>query len=141
MPQEIVRKAMLIRKAPDLTYADVTPKSGYLDRRKFLRAMGIVGATAVAGKRLFDLALPPQDAFAATKFSGLAKSPFSTTEKQNSYEDVTHYNNFYEFGTDKSDPAKNSQKFDTSNWVVSVEGDVAKPRKFTMDEILKMAPL
>jgi sulfoxide reductase catalytic subunit YedY len=54
---------------------------------------------------------------------------------------VTHYNNFYEFGTDKADPAKNAQKFNTSNWVVSVEGDVAKPRKFTLDEILKMAPI
>jgi len=132
---------MLIRKAPDLTYADVTPKSVYLDRRKFLRAMGIVGATAVAGKSLFDLALPPQAALAATKFANLAKSDFSTSEKQNSYEDVTHYNNFYEFGTDKSDPAKNAKNFNTSNWVVSVEGEVAKPRKFTMDEILKLAPL
>ncbi len=132
---------MLIRKAPELTYADVTPKSVYLDRRKFLQAMGIVGATAAAGKGLFDLAFPSQSAFAATKFTGLAKSPFSTTEKQNSYEDVTHYNNFYEFGTDKGDPAKNSKNFNTSNWVVSVEGEVSKPRKFTMDEILKIAPL
>jgi methionine sulfoxide reductase catalytic subunit len=132
---------MLIRKAPDLTYADVTPKAVYLDRRKFLQAMGIVGATAVVGNGLFELAMPSQTARAATKFGDLAKSPFSTTEKQNSYEDVTHYNNFYEFGTDKTDPSKNAQKFNTSNWIVSVEGDVAKPRKFTMDEILKIAPL
>jgi sulfoxide reductase catalytic subunit YedY len=132
---------MLIRKAPDLTYADVTPKSVYLDRRKFLRAMGIVGATAVAGRGLFELALPSQTAYAGTKFTVLSKSPFSTTEKQNSYEDVTHYNNFYEFGTEKSDPAKNAKNFNTSKWVVSVEGEVSKPRKFTMDEILKIAPL
>jgi sulfoxide reductase catalytic subunit YedY len=132
---------MLIRKAPGLTFAHVTPKSVYLDRRKFLRAMGIVGAATVAGKDLLDLAMPQQVAFAATKFTGLAKSPFSTTEKQNTYEDVTHYNNFYEFGTDKGDPAKNSQSFKTSPWTVSVEGEVSKPRKFTMDEILKMAPL
>jgi sulfoxide reductase catalytic subunit YedY len=132
---------MLIRKASDLTYADVTPKSVYLNRRSFFQAMGIVGATAAAGKGLFDLAFPSQTAFAATKLTGLAKSPFSTTEKQNSYEDVTHYNNFYEFGTDKSDPAKNAKNFNTSKWSVSVEGEVAKPRKFTMDEILKIAPL
>jgi sulfoxide reductase catalytic subunit YedY len=132
---------MLIRKAPDLTYADVTPKSVYLDRRKFLRAMGIAGATAVAGRSLFELALPSQTTYAGTKFAGLSKSPFSTTEKQNSYEDVTHYNNFYEFGTEKSDPAKNSKNFNTSKWSVSVEGEVKKPRKFTMDEILKIAPL
>src|SRR5713226_2002282 len=132
---------MLIRRAPDLTYADVTPKSVYLNRRKFLQAVGIAGAAAAAGKSLFDLAFPSRSAFAATKFVGLAKSPFSTTEKQNTYEDVTHYNNFYEFGTDKGDPAKNSKNFNTSNWVVSVEGEVSKPRKFTMDEILKIAPL
>ncbi len=131
----------LIRKAPDLTYADVTPRSVYLDRRKFLQAMGIVGATAVAGNGLFELASPSETAFAATKFTGLAKSPFSTTEKQNTFEDVTHYNNFYEFGADKGDPAKNSKNFNTSSWSVSVEGEVKKPRKFTMDEILKLAPL
>ena len=132
---------MLIRKAPDLTYADITPKSVYADRRKFLRAMGIVGATVAAGKSLFDLALPPQTVFAATQFSGLAKSPFSTTEKQNSLNDVSHYNNFYEFGSEKSDPAKNAQNFKTSPWTVSVEGDVKTPRKFSMEEILKLAPL
>jgi sulfoxide reductase catalytic subunit YedY len=132
---------MLIRKAPDLTYADVTPKSVYLNRRKFLRDMGIVGAAAFAGKGLLDLALTPQVAFAGTKFTGLVKSPFSTTEKQNTFEDVTHYNNFYEFGTNKGDPAKNAGKFNTSNWKVSVEGEVKTPRKFTMDDILKIAPL
>src|SRR4030081_2629140 len=132
---------MLIRRASDLTYADVTPRSVYLDRRDFLRAMGIAGATAVAGKGLFELASPSREAFAATKFTGLAKSPLSTTEKQNTFEDVTHYNNFYEFGTGKGDPAKNSKNFNTSSWSVSVEGEVKKPRKFTVDEILKIAPL
>ena len=132
---------MLIRKFPELTYADVTPKSVYLDRRKFLREMGIVTAAAATGKGFFDLAMPSQAALAATQFTGLIKSPFSTTEKQNTLNDVAHYNNFYEFGTDKSDPAKNAQNFKTSPWTVSVEGEVAKPRKFTMDEILKLAPL
>jgi methionine sulfoxide reductase catalytic subunit len=132
---------MLIRKAPDLTYADVTPRSVYLDRRKFLREMGIVGAAAIAGKNLLELASPPQAALAAPKFTGLAKSPFSTNEKQNSFQDVTHYNNYYEFGTDKADPAKNAQNFKTSPWTVSVEGEVKTPRKFTTEEILKLVPL
>jgi sulfoxide reductase catalytic subunit YedY len=132
---------MLIGKAADLRYADITPKSVYLNRRKFLQAMGIAGAGAMASRRILELAWPSRTVFAATKFSGLVKSTFSTTEKVNSFEDVTHYNNFYEFGTDKADPAKNAQKFDTSKWMVSVEGDVDKPGKFTMDEILKMAPL
>src|SRR5882762_11008838 len=132
---------MLIRKAPDLTYADTTRKSVYLDRRKFLQAVGIVGAASAAGKGILNLALPSQPVFAATKLTGLVKSPFSTTEKESTFNDVTHYNNFYEFGTDKGDPAKNSQNFKTSPWTASVEGEVAKPRKFTIDEILKLAPL
>src|SRR5216683_184553 len=132
---------MLIRKAPDLTYADITPKSVYLDRRKFLQAVGIVGAAAAAGKGILELALPSQPVLAGTKLTGLVKSPFSTTEKESTFNDVTHYNNFYEFGTDKGDPAKNSQNFKTSPWTVSVEGEVKKPRKFSMDEILKIAPL
>jgi sulfoxide reductase catalytic subunit YedY len=132
---------MLIRKAPDLTNADVTPKSVYLNRRNFLRAMGIAGITAYAGHRLWQMVLPSRSTLASAKLEGLVKSPLSTSEKQNTFQDVTHYNNFYEFGTDKSDPAKNAQNFKTSPWTVSVEGEVAKPRKFTMDEILKLAPL
>jgi methionine sulfoxide reductase catalytic subunit len=132
---------MLIRKAAELTYADVTPRQVYLDRRNFLKAMGIVGAGSIAGPGLYRLGAPSEKAYAGTKFADLRKSPFSTTEKQNNVEDVTHYNNFYEFGTDKSDPAKYAKDFKTSPWVVSVEGDVRIPRKFTMDEILKLASL
>jgi sulfoxide reductase catalytic subunit YedY len=55
--------------------------------------------------------------------------------------DITHYNNFYEFGTGKTDPAENSKNFQASPWSVSVDGEVKTPRKFTMDEILKLAPL
>src|SRR5260221_9347237 len=132
---------MLVRKAPELTYRDITPKSVYLDRRKFLQGMGLAGVAAATGRGLLNLVSPSIIAQAATKLTGLGKSPFSTDEKQTPYNDVTHYNNFYEFGSDKSDPAKNSQNFRTSPWSVSVEGEVSKPRKFTMDEILKLAPL
>ncbi len=132
---------MLVRKSPDLTYADVTPKSVYLDRRNFLRAMGIAGAAAVAGEGLWKLASPSQIVQATSKLSGVVKGPYSTDEKETPYDDVTHYNNFYEFGVDKTDPAKNAQKFQTSPWTVSVEGQVKTPRKFSMDEILKLAPL
>jgi len=131
---------MLIRPKPELSYADITPKAVYLSRREILRGMGIASAAFAGGKLLGNLAFP-LNAAATGKFTSLAKSPFSTTEKQTSFDDVTHYNNFYEFGTDKSDPARKSQKFRTSPWTVSVEGEVGKPRKFTMDEILKLAPL
>jgi methionine sulfoxide reductase catalytic subunit len=132
---------MLVRKAPVLTYRDITLKSVYLDRRKFLRGMGIAGLAVASGRSLFNIVSPSITAQATSKLTGLIKSPYVTDEKQTPYNDVTHYNNFYEFGTDKDDPAKNSQNFRTSPWTVSVEGEVGKPRKFTMDEILKLAPL
>jgi len=132
---------MLIRRAPDLTYADVTPKAVYLDRRKFLGGLGIATAAAVAGRGLLELVSPSRSVAANTKLTTI-KSPLSSTdEKINTYNDVTHYNNFYEFGVDKDEPAKNAQRFVTSPWTVSVGGEVAKPRKFGMEEILKLAPL
>jgi methionine sulfoxide reductase catalytic subunit len=131
---------MLIRRTPDLQYSDITPKSVYLDRRKFLRGMGLAGVAAIAGKNLLDLVYPSRSVYAGTKLTTI-KGPFSTDEKITPAGDVTHYNNFYEFGSDKSDPARNAQGFRTSPWTVSVEGEVAKPRKFTMEEILQLAPL
>ena len=106
---------MHIRRSLELTHADVTPRSVYLDRRKFLRDMGLAGVVALAGKSLLDLASPSQSAYAGTKLTTV-KGPFSTDEKANSYNDVTHYNNFYEFGVDKDAPAKNAQNFSTSPW-------------------------
>ena len=132
---------MLIRKKPDLTYADVTPKAVYLDRREFLKDAGLLGAAAVAGRSLLQLASPRSSAFAANKLTVASKSPFSTTEKQNTYDDVSHYNNYYEFGVDKTEPAKNAGTLITTPWTVSVEGEVKMPRKITIDEILKLAPL
>jgi len=132
---------MLLQRKSELTYADVTPKELYFNRRKFLQAMGLAGAVALVGKNLLELASPSRGVFAAATFPNLLKSPFSTTEKLTTLDDVTHYNNFYEFGIDKSAPAKNAQKFRTSPWSVSVEGEVKTKRKFTMDEILKLAPL
>ena len=132
---------MLIRKEGDLSYADVTPKSVYIHRRQILRAMGVAGAIIVGGKVLSRLAYPPAEVKAGTKLNVTVKSPFSTTERMNTFDDVTHYNNFYEFGTDKSDPSRNAGKFRTSPWTVSVEGEVKKPAKYGMDDILKLAPL
>jgi sulfoxide reductase catalytic subunit YedY len=132
---------MLLKRSPDLKYSDITPREIYLNRRKFLYGMGLAGGLALAGRSLADLVSPSIRAYANTKLDVSVKSPFSTSEKVTDYRNVTTYNNFYEFGTEKGDPAKNAQKFVTSPWSVSVEGEVAKPRKFTMDEILKLAPL
>jgi sulfoxide reductase catalytic subunit YedY len=102
--------------------------------------MGI-GAAAIATTSINDL-LSPRQAFASTnRFEGIIKSPYSTTDPQTPYKDVTSYNNFWEFGANKSDPMQNAANFRTTPWSVTVEGEVAKPRTFTLDEILKLAPL
>ena len=103
--------------------------------------MGLAGGLALAGEYVENLVRPSIRAYASTKLSGLTSSPFSTSEKVTPEQVVTTYNNYYEFGTDKNQPAKNAQKFITSPWTISVEGECAKPRKFTMDEIVKLAPL
>ena len=127
---------MLIRKSPDVRYSEVTPKSLYLNRRKFLA--GVPGAV-LAGNELLS---PSGRASAATTKLETVQSPLSTTgEKINPKEYVTGYNNYYEFGTGKDEPQQLAKNFKTYPWIVSVEGECAKPRKFTIDEILKLAPL
>jgi sulfoxide reductase catalytic subunit YedY len=78
---------------------------------------------------------------AGTKLNGVTKGPFGTNEKQTPFEDVTHYNNFYEFGVGKEDPAEKAKNLKTSPWTVSVEGVVNKPRTFDLDAIMRLAPL
>jgi sulfoxide reductase catalytic subunit YedY len=126
---------MLIKKPADIRYSEVTPKALYVDRRKFLAGL----PAAFLGAR--ELLSPAARALAGTRLPDLAKSPFSTSEKENSFNDVSHYNNYYEFGTQKEEPAEYAKNFKTSPWTVSVEGEVAKPRKYSLDEIMKVAPL
>jgi methionine sulfoxide reductase catalytic subunit len=122
---------MIIRKPSDLRYSDVTPKQLYMDRRRFLTA-----GSAALGALTLPLSLRADNALGP-----LAKSPFSTTEKLTPLNIVTGFNNYYEFGTDKFDPAKNATKFVTRPWTVSFEGEIAKPRTLDIDEIMKLAPL
>lgn len=120
---------MIIRRSPGIPYSQVTPKNVYLNRRRFLAG----GAAA--------LGMAAGIAPAAVKLNATVKSPFSTSEKQNSYQDVTHYNNFYEFGTSKDQPAKLASTLRTSPWTISIEGEVSKPRVFDVDAVMRMAPL
>jgi methionine sulfoxide reductase catalytic subunit len=127
---------MVIKKSPDVHYSEVTPKSLYLNRRRFLA--GVPGAV-LAGNELLS---PSGRASAATTKLQTVQSPLSTTgERINPKEYVTGYNNYYEFGTGKDEPQQLAKNFKTYPWIVSVEGECAKPRKFTIDEILKLAPL
>jgi sulfoxide reductase catalytic subunit YedY len=125
---------LLIRKSADLRHSEITPKAVYLDRRKFLAALP---AALLAGKEL----LSPSARALAAKLPNLVKSPQSTDEAVTSYEAVTHYNNYYEFGTQKNQPATLAQKLKTSPWTVSIEGEVEKPLKLSMDDIMKIAPI
>jgi methionine sulfoxide reductase catalytic subunit len=132
---------MVVKRAPDLTYSDITPKGSLSNRRNFLLGLLATGGAVEGWKKFSRLASGPGSGSAPVKLNGVIKGPYSTDEKQTPYNDVTHYNNFYEFGTGKGDPAENAKDFQASPWSVSIGGEVKKPRKFTMDEILKLAPL
>jgi len=121
---------MVIRKSSDLRYSQVTPKKDYVNRRRFLASSIAAGALAVA----------PQ-ARAVTKLNGVTKGPYSTDEKPTPFDAITHYNNFYEFGTDKEDPSRNATKFVTSPWTVRIDGEVGKPLTLDLDALYKVAPL
>ena len=130
---------MLIKKSEDIRSSEITPKSLYLNRRKFLQAAAIAGTAAVAGVGLRDLASPSTVASANDKIAGLQKSPFSTTEPQTPYKDVTNYNNYYEFSTDKYEPAGLARNFKTRPWNVTIDGLVAKKQVLDVDSIIKLA--
>ena len=121
-----------IRKASDVRGSEITPKSVYLDRRRFLRAAAVAGA----GAAMAPLALAGS-ARAGAKLTGVVKGPYSTDEEQTKYESVTSYNNFYEFGTGKGDPARYSRDFKTKPWSVAVEGAVAKPAVYDFEDLIR----
>jgi sulfoxide reductase catalytic subunit YedY len=131
---------MLIKKPADIASSEITPKRAYLSRRTFLAGAAAAGASLLAGRKLLEMGSPAQVVEAGAKLSTV-KGPFGTNEKLTPYKDVTTYNNFYEFSTDKDGPAQLAKDFRTRPWLVKVEGLVQKPRTFDIDDILKLAPL
>jgi methionine sulfoxide reductase catalytic subunit len=129
---------MLFRKATDIPSSEITPRSLYLNRRKFLAA-AIAGTAAVVGSKVGELVSPSMAAQANAKIDGIQKSSFSTTEKITPYNDVTNYNNYYEFSTDKYEPAGLAKNFRTHPWKVSIEGAVSKKQVLDVDDIIKLA--
>jgi methionine sulfoxide reductase catalytic subunit len=132
--------------------SEITPPSVYFNRKTFLR--GAVAAASVAttatiyrrlnGKSETAVEAPPlagltRDA-PATAVSGGAESGFHVDEPKTSLESITHYNNFYEFSTDKDGVADRARGFATKGWRVSVEGLVARPKVFELDDLLKISP-
>src|SRR6204780_1287296 len=131
---------MLIKKSADIPSSEITPQSLYRNRRKFLASAALAGAAVATGAGLRELVSPSTVALAGNKIDGIQKSPLSTTETVTPYKDVTNYNNYYEFSTDKDGPAKLAQKFRTRPWKVKIEGLVDKKQELDIDTILKMAP-
>jgi methionine sulfoxide reductase catalytic subunit len=130
---------MLIKPTPDMRESEVTPRELYLRRREFIGAAGVATAALAAS------VVAPGDAAAqnpaAQKLANLKKSNLSTTEPMNSYRDVTTYNNFYEFGLDKGDPARHAHALKPRPWTIKVEGECAKPGTYNIEDILKWFPL
>jgi sulfoxide reductase catalytic subunit YedY len=132
---------MLIKRPADIRSSEITDEKLYFNRREFIRAAGLA-AGAAAGAGVFlgaDATLSAAEpAPHGRKLENVKPSELSVTnEKANSWEQITTYNNFYEFGTDKEDPALYAKSLRTEPWSVVIEGEVAKPAKYALEDILK----
>ena len=129
---------MLIRRAPDILPSEITPESAYLSRRTLMAGAGSIlaaGALAPSFARAADY--EPHDLANVTKTSYAVGD-----EKINSYKEITNYNNFYEYGTDKSDPADNAPGLlKPSPWTVRVDGECAKPGTIDVDAFMSSMKL
>ncbi|MFZ6725244.1 protein-methionine-sulfoxide reductase catalytic subunit MsrP [Undibacterium sp. MH2W] len=136
---------MLIKIRPDgidlPLSSEITPRAVFESRRDFIRQLAV---GSIAGTALYEMA--NREAFAQTpgaqKLAAAANPAYALlTEKRTPYKDATTYNNFYEFGTDKSEPAQTSGSLRTRPWTVSIEGEVKKPMTIDIDSLIKLAPL
>lgn len=132
---------MLIKRPADIPSSEITDKKLYANRRDFIRtaagtavaaATGLVGGVTAGAQEA-----PHKQKLPNVQKSPLSISPTSTSDKLNSWEQITTYNNFYEFGVDKESPARTSGKFKTQPWTVAVEGECNKPAKWQLEDILK----
>ena len=114
---------MLIKRPSDVLPSEITPRRFYERRRELMKL-------AAAGSILGAAGLLPKTARAEGKFANLAKSRYSTAEPATSFKHVSTYNNYYEFGTDKDEPAEHAKRLRVRPWTVTVDGEVAKPRTF-----------
>jgi sulfoxide reductase catalytic subunit YedY len=135
---------MLIGKPPDIPSSEITSRADYdryMNRRRFLRSTASAAVAALGVERLSEVISPRIAAEAGTKLQTVY-SPLTTTGEQlTSFEDITHYNNYYEFGVDKDQPAKNAGGLPTRPWSVRIEGKVKQPKTFDIDTLLKLRPL
>ncbi len=144
---------------PDIPDREITPESVYLSRRTFMRAGVLAASVAATGWIYRRITLPSSQIISTPALQGLlvpsgastqpsgsptsrpAQAGFFVDEPPTSFDDITHYNNFYEFSTDKGSVADAAAGFVTRPWTVSVGGMVAKPTEFDIDDLLKITPL
>jgi sulfoxide reductase catalytic subunit YedY len=122
---------MTVRRPPEIQPSEITDRDLFLNRRKFLAAAGVTLGAALAGESL--LAAP-------SAFPNLRKSPLSTSEPPNPLRDVTTYNNYYEFGTDKADPAQNAHTLVTRPWTVRIDGEVKRAQSVDVATLMRWSP-
>lgn len=127
---------MIIKEKTDIKPSEITTQKTYLERRRFLRNISGLLVAGVAGSAVLRSA-SLQAGYGGNPVTGIRTGQFSTKELPTSYKDVTSYNNFYEFGTDKKSPALLSGSLKTSPWSVAVEGAVASPGNYFLEDILK----
>ena len=156
---------MIIQRKPDIIPSEITPKAVFDNRREFIQKAGFgliagaagllsspikaatvnsgttEGAGRLIGRANAPAIIKPPSFGAHQKISGYSKTAYGAGEKLTAYEDITTYNNYYEFGTDKNEPAINSKLFKPYPWTVSVEGEVKKNKTISIEDIYKLAPL
>jgi sulfoxide reductase catalytic subunit YedY len=127
---------MLIKKPSDINPSEITSKSDYQSRRKFLKNSINVGLTGTAINS--GILFPGMGAQAAAKLADIKKSPLSTTnEELTKFDAITTYNNFYEFGINKEDPSEKSGRFQPKPWSVSIEGECNNPGEYNLEDLIK----
>ncbi len=139
---------MLIKKPADIRSSEITDQKTYLNRRLFMRGAILAGSAAATGFLYRKLNAPPAVVEERPRIVGLVKPPsdeairngFRVNESLTSFEDITNYNNFYEFDSDKRAVASLARGFVTRPWTVEVGGLVAKPKTFDIDDLLRLAP-
>jgi len=131
---------MLIRQPSDIKPYEITPESVYLNRRKLLQAAGIGGASLLAGP--VGARTPAEEIPARyDRLGDLVDSRFSTDSPPTAFEDITQYNNFYEFGTGKGDPVAYSGNFKPRPWEVTVDGEAEVTGTFGFEDLIGPHPL
>ena len=126
---------MLIKKGTDIRPSEITDEKVYLNRRTFLATAGIAAA-GIAGSRPVLAAVAGDTDASGRRLENITESPFSTDQPVNSWRDITTYNNYYEFGTGKADPAMNAGQLVTSPWKVEVSGECDKPGSYNLEDVL-----